>query len=136
LAETFLDERENAESVIKTADLTDMAPPWAARPDLQPSSYNPRLPGDGFGDGGMGGDKAKTTYSADRSIPRADARHCISELSRGIVDKLGVDFDAKELVKSKHVFPKLIKAFAFKLGLESDSQTNQDMVYFVHKHHG
>ncbi len=86
--------------------------------------------------GPLGGDDQRTRNSAaTTSVAQVNARHCVAELAHEIVNKLGLDVDAKELVKSQHAFPELIKAFSIKLGLESTSETDQDVMYFVYKHH-
>lgn len=64
---------------------------------------------------------------------RANVGDYVSELAQAIDSRLGAFVAARELVKSRHVFPDMIKAFSIKLGLESASQTNQDIMYFVHK---
>lgn len=90
---------------------------------------------DGEGDEGVEGDEAKTTYSAATTVSQADARHYISELSHEIAKRLSTDVDVKELASLRGALPELIKGFSVKLGLESASQINRDIMYFVHKHH-
>ncbi|KAK4031555.1 hypothetical protein C8A01DRAFT_21245 [Parachaetomium inaequale] len=80
-------------------------------------------------------DEAKTTYSTATTVSQADARHYISELSHEIAKRLSIDVDVKKLASLRGALPELIKGFSVKLGLESASQINRDIMYFVHKHH-
>ena len=89
---------------------------------------------DGEGDEGVEDDEAKTTYSAATTVSQADARHYISELSHEIAKRLSIDVDVK-LASVRCALPELIKRFSVNLGLESASQINRDIMYFVHKHH-
>ena len=89
-----------------------------------------------WGDRGLvdGHDQRTRSLAATTSVAPVKARHCVMELAHKIVNRLGLDVDAKELVKSRHAFPGLIKAFSIKLGL-SGSETDLDAMYFVHKYH-
>ena len=88
------------------------------------------------GDGGLAEDDVETTYSTATSTAHADARHYISELSHEIVNRLGRSVDVKLLAGQRAVvLPALIKAFGIMIGREHDSQTNRDIMYFVHRHH-
>ena len=78
---------------------------------------------------------AETTYSAATAISRVDTRRYMAELSNEIIKKLGQDVDLRNLANACDVLPELIKAFCIKIGLESSSQTNRDIMYFIHKHH-
>jgi hypothetical protein len=78
---------------------------------------------------------AETTYSAATTIAQVDTRRYMAELSDQIIKKLGQDVDLRNLENACDVFPELIKAFCIKIGLESSSQMNRDIMYFIHKHH-
>ncbi len=87
------------------------------------------------GDGGANEDDAKTTYSAATSVAPAGARYYISELSHEIVKRLGRSVDLKQLADRREALPELIKAFCIRIGRESPSQMNRDIMHFVHKHY-
>ncbi|KAK4153991.1 hypothetical protein C8A00DRAFT_33245 [Chaetomidium leptoderma] len=87
------------------------------------------------GDGGANEDDAKTTYSAATTVAPAGARYYVSELSYEIVNRLGRSVDLKQLADGREVLPELIKAFCIRIGRESPSQINRDIMHFAHKHH-
>ncbi|PNP78573.1 hypothetical protein FNYG_08085 [Fusarium nygamai] len=77
---------------------------------------------------------ARTTYSAATSVDAGNAQDYISDLSHHIHTNLQhyTDYAGKlELCRS---LPELVKALAIKIGCESPSQLNRDIMYFIHKH--
>lgn len=81
-------------------------------------------------------DAENPSLAPTTSVAPVRPQHYISELAHKIANKVdGLHVDANELVKSRDAFSNLIKAFSIKLGLESASQTDLDIVHFVHKHH-
>ncbi|KAH6856683.1 hypothetical protein B0I37DRAFT_80626 [Chaetomium sp. MPI-CAGE-AT-0009] len=109
------------------------AKPGRADDSLSP----PALPWENGGVGG-GDDDVRTmhTYSAATTMAQADARHYVSELSSEVAKRLGQQHaNLKYVMADRTALSELIKAFGIEIGRESPSQTNLDIMYFVHKYH-
>ncbi|KAL0939195.1 uncharacterized protein CTRU02_205805 [Colletotrichum truncatum] len=85
-----------------------------------------RLAVDEEGDG-------RTTYSGASTIPFIQAKQCVSELSHIVCQRLGPFIDTEHWSSASSTISELIKAFAIRLGLESPSQANREIMCFVHK---
>ncbi|KAH8883388.1 hypothetical protein GQ53DRAFT_847029 [Thozetella sp. PMI_491] len=80
-------------------------------------------------------DEAATVYSATATITTDVAQHSIAHVCDDIYAKLWRDLDAagyRSLAKST---PRLIKAFAIRLGMDSSHPMHLRIMHFVHKHH-
>ena len=78
------------------------------------------------------GDEDEANVAASES----DIQHHISELSHEIVNRLGWFGDMKHLAGQSGLLSALTKAFAIKIGRDRyDSQTHQDIMYLLYKHH-
>jgi hypothetical protein len=80
-------------------------------------------------------DDTRTEYSAVTTIDSDRAQAYILELSRNIHHKLGRHHDPNTWQKLDVVLPRLIKAFALRLGSEGISRVHGDIMYFVHMRH-
>ncbi|RMJ07025.1 hypothetical protein CDV36_013384 [Fusarium kuroshium] len=77
-----------------------------------------------------------TGYSCDaQGSDPADSRAYVSELCLDIHDKIRRKTSLAPLPELFGTLPHLIKALAVKIGQESDSQVNRDIMYFLHKSH-
>ncbi|RSL86866.1 hypothetical protein CDV31_016342 [Fusarium ambrosium] len=65
----------------------------------------------------------------------ADSRAYVSELCLDIHDKIRRKTSLAPLPELFGTLPRLIKTLAVKIGQESDSQVNRDIMYFLHKSH-
>ncbi|GJN75979.1 hypothetical protein PLICBS_010090 [Purpureocillium lilacinum] len=77
----------------------------------------------------------RTTYSAATTVGQVHAKNYISELSHHIHSNLLEHVDSEGRSELCRSLPELIKAFAIKIGCESTSQLNLDIMYFIHKHY-
>jgi hypothetical protein len=105
------------------------AQPGSLGEKLSPSAEAPE------GEGGASEDDARTTYSAATTIAPAGSRYYISELSHEIFKRLGQSLNLRQVADRPKALPELIKAFCIWIGREFPSQTNRDIMYFVHRHH-
>ena len=78
---------------------------------------------------------AQTLYSEATTADPASSRAYVSELCQDIHDKIRRKTSLTPLPELSGALPRLIKALATKIGLESDSQINRDIMYFLHKNH-
>ncbi len=69
------------------------------------------------------------------SLDSISARNYISELSYSIYNGIRNEITVKDWPSLSRSLTELIRAFAIKIGLESRAAANQDVVYFLSKHH-
>ncbi|RSL79293.1 hypothetical protein CEP51_007492 [Fusarium floridanum] len=74
-------------------------------------------------------------YEAATTADPADSRAYVSELCLDIHDKIRRKTSLAPLPELFGTLPRLIKTLAVKIGQESDSQVNRDIMYFLHKSH-
>ncbi|RSL85682.1 hypothetical protein CEP52_016067 [Fusarium oligoseptatum] len=77
----------------------------------------------------------QTVYSEATTADPADSRAYVSELCLDIHDKIRRKTSLAPLPELFGTLPRLIKTLAVKIGQESDSQVNRDIMYFLHKSH-
>jgi hypothetical protein len=77
----------------------------------------------------------RTVYSAATTVGPAHAQNYISELCSDIYNRLGSCLDPNLRKTLPGALPWLVKAFAIKIGYDSPTQVNQDIMYFIHKRH-
>ncbi|KXH34260.1 hypothetical protein CNYM01_01065 [Colletotrichum nymphaeae SA-01] len=75
----------------------------------------------------------RTTYSGTSTAAVDQAQRYISELSSTIHGRLSGSIDVDHWMSLSERVLGLIKDFAIKLGLESSSQVNRDIMHFIHK---
>lgn len=118
-------DRQQTDSGYATAANQMVADPYLSTADN-------RLAGDGSAD-----DDANTTYSDTTTMPLCDIRHYITELSNEIIKSLGqfedLNLTAREATSGS--LGDFVKALAVKIGHESGSRVNQEVMYFIHKYH-
>ncbi|KAH8769339.1 hypothetical protein BGZ57DRAFT_856298 [Hyaloscypha finlandica] len=86
-------------------------------------------------EGSRSDEDAKTIYSIGTTVDSGYARKYIIELSSDIFGKLRQVIDFKDRTALSKVLPGLVKAFAIKLCLDSPSQANCNVMYFIHRWH-
>jgi hypothetical protein len=83
------------------------------------------------GEGYQGGTQTEFSVATTADAPRS----LITELSRDIYSRLGGQVDLSTWPKLATALPRLIKAFALRIGREGRSQMHRDIMYFVYKWH-
>ncbi|KUJ16939.1 uncharacterized protein LY89DRAFT_733938 [Mollisia scopiformis] len=81
------------------------------------------------------GEDSKTIYSAGSTVARPLAQQYIADLCSNIFGKLGKQFDSQIWSTISSALPELMKAFAIKIGYDSSTPVNQEIMYFIHKRH-
>ncbi|KAF7557396.1 hypothetical protein G7Z17_g648 [Cylindrodendrum hubeiense] len=79
-------------------------------------------------------DDSMTTYSAATTVTPHLAQQYISEFSNDFHSRFKRYIDGKTWSSVFEILPGLVKAFAIKLGHESSSPLNRNIMYFLHKH--
>ena len=76
----------------------------------------------------------KTVYS-DASIPGLEKESYISELANDLLSKARSEQPDSQMIQRISLsLPKLLRAFALKVGYNAPSQMHRDVMWFVHKH--
>jgi hypothetical protein len=77
-------------------------------------------------------DDSRTSYLAATSLDAANKTNYISELSQDIYSRICHQVDLHNWAALSTYLPDLLEAFALKIGHESASGLNRDIMYFVH----
>jgi hypothetical protein len=81
-------------------------------------------------------DDTGTVYPLATTTVMQDLAHlCISEITKDIQSKLGIQVDNNIWESLSETVPELIKSFAAKLGLSASNGRDRRIRYFVHKLH-
>jgi hypothetical protein len=82
----------------------------------------------------MGLDDARTVYSDAESLPDFEPDSYISELANDLLHKARSERPGPETIQRiTAILPKLLKAFALKVGYNAPSQEHRDVMWFIHK---
>ncbi|KAK1546867.1 hypothetical protein CPAR01_00834 [Colletotrichum paranaense] len=81
----------------------------------------------------MNDSEARTSYSVASAVKRSPAQQYIIELASGIHHELVRHSSIKAWQSLPPILPEVIKSFAIQIGLNSSSQTNRSIMYFIHK---
>jgi hypothetical protein len=78
----------------------------------------------------------RTQYSIGSTVDPVNARKCIVDIASDMFGKLQLNgVGPKNRTVFSQVLPDLIKAFAFKICDDRDSQENRELMHFIHKRH-
>ena len=79
-------------------------------------------------------DDTATSCSAASSV---DVENYVPDLTRDLFSKIQFkDFNRQTMDRILEDLPDLLKAFALKIGHNTDNQKHRDVMYFVYKHCG
>ena len=85
----------------------------------------------------MEADDTRTVYSDASTLPNFEPESYISELANDLLHKARSGQPSPETIQRiTAILPKLLKAFALKVGYNAPSQMHRDVMWFVHKNRG
>lgn len=76
----------------------------------------------------------QTVYSEATIVPKAQAQQYVFDLCESIQSRLQHPISKKVPPSLSHSLPRILKAFAIRIGLESSSQINKTIMHFIHQH--
>jgi hypothetical protein len=77
-------------------------------------------------------DNTATIYSAESSV---DIKNYVADLTSDLFSKVQFkDFNSQTMDRILEDLPDLLKAFALKIGHNTDDPKHRDVMYFVYKH--
>ncbi|KAL6409982.1 Homeobox protein HOY1 [Ilyonectria robusta] len=84
---------------------------------------------------GIDNDDTDTLYSAGTTVAPGKVQTYLAEICGDIYRKLSDCVDVNTWTVVSKALPDLVKAFAVKLGNDSNAQVSRDIMYFIHKRH-